>query len=292
MALSHMFFSVFCWSLFDASRKFLSTHFSPLFLSVALTLSQAPFFLVWALLDSGDWPAAPYALSGSLGILFNSLASLLFLQALAIAPLSKTIPMLSFAPLLASAFSFLSLSEVPTILALVGMLLIVAGAFLLNATRDDLKHPRLLLQAAMREKGCLLMLVVAGLWGCSSLTDKISLGYTSVPKHALIQVCGVVLFLGSALIFVHSRKGNILQSLAVVSKRPAFWLSMVFATSALAFQLTSIQVIQVGVFEAIKRSTGVLLSALIGAVLFHEKISKVHILGLIVMALGSALAFL
>lgn len=103
--------------------------------------------------------------------------------------------MLSFAPLYGSLFAFLSIKEIPSNFSIAGMVLIVIGAFLLNAKRSDLKNPLILFKSFAQERGSLLMLVVAALWGSTSLTDKISLSYTTVPKHALVQTVGVVLVL-------------------------------------------------------------------------------------------------
>lgn len=285
-----MIISLLMWSSFDASRKFLTKDHGALFLSIALTLSQAPLFAIWAFLDDGMWPGISYLTSGTLGILFNAGASLLFLRALALSPLSKSIPMLSFAPLFASVFSFLTIGEVPSVTAITGMFCIILGSFFLNANLAELRKPWALWRSLMREPGCLLMLLVAGLWGSTSLIDKISLAYTSVPKHAFIQIIGVFVLLG---LIAYKKNGlQLFRDFPGVAGRQAYWLSMIFAAAALTFQLEAIQLMQVGVFEAFKRATGIVLAAVLGYFLFGEDMKKLQILGLAIMAFGSGLAIL
>lgn len=65
---------------------------------------------------------------------------------------------------------------------------------------------------------------------------------------------------------------------------------MLFGAAALTLQLVAIQDIQISTFEAVKRSTGIFLSAIFGLILSKEKIDKLQGLGLIIMAIGPGLA--
>lgn len=288
LTLALTLISVVSWSLFDTSRKKLTDGFGALQLSVFLTLSQTPFFLIWAWSEGKAVPPVSYLSPAALGVLTNAAASVCFLRALTLSPMSKTIPILAFAPMLASLLGWLLLGEIPTLAAGLGMIFIVMGSFLLNATPNDLKHPMNLLASFTREPGCAYMLAVAAFWATASMCDKMALRHASVAQHALFQVVGVVVLLGGIALW----RGGLWQGTPQLVRRPAFWASLLFATSALTFQLEAIQLVHVGLFEAVKRSLGIVLSALFGVLFFREKLTGLHSLALVVMALGSVLLFL
>lgn len=282
--------SVISWSLFDAARKQLTrrTGLSATYLSASMTLSQLPFFLVWALWERSGWPPADYWIPGGTGIAANAAASVLFMKALASTPLSRSIPILSFSPVFAAWMAWGALGETPGGLPLTGMCFITGGAFLLGAEPANLLKPWTLVRSLFSDTGCRLMLCVAALWALASLSDKIALQHVSVSLHALFQVSGVT----GALLFVLFLRNQSFRPLAAPAQTVVFWAALVSALSALTFQLLAIQSVQVGLFEGYKRAGGIVLSVLFGTLIFKEKLTLLHAAGVLVMTTGSLFLFL
>lgn len=282
--------SVISWSLFDAARKELTrqTGLSATHLSVSMAFSQLPFFLIWAVWEQSPWPHADYWIPGGVGISANAAASVLFMKALAHTPLSKSIPILSFSPVFASWMGWAALGEAPGGLPLLGMFLITGGSFLLGAEPANLLQPWTLARALLSDTGCRQMLTVAALWALASLSDKMALQHTSVGLHALFQVTGVT----AALFLVLLLRRQRLQPLLTPAKTLVFWAALISALSALTFQLLAIQTVQVGLFEGYKRAGGIVLSVLFGTLLFRERLTPSHTVGVLVMTIGSLLLFL
>jgi drug/metabolite transporter (DMT)-like permease len=282
--------SVLSWSLFDATRKQLirRSGTGATQLSVALAISQVPFYLVWSLWEKASWPSAGYWLPGCTGIWANAAASVLFIKALAAAPLSKSIPMLSFSPVFAAAMGWVTLNESPGSLPMAGMALITCGSFLLNATARSIRNPLSLIQPLFSDMGCRLMLGVSALWALASLSDKAALQHAPLSLHAFLQVSGVSAALIAVLLL---RKQRLIQA-AEPARYLIFWTALACVLSALTFQMLAIQNVQVGLFEGYKRAGGIVLSIIFGTLFFKERLTRPHLAAVIVMTFGSVLLFL
>src|SRR3989337_736921 len=79
-------------------------------------------------------------------------AIILYIKAISISPLSLTIPFIALSPVFVIITAFVILGELPDISGLIGLLLMVTGAYLLNvrATRHGVLGP---IMAIKREKG-------------------------------------------------------------------------------------------------------------------------------------------
>lgn len=77
-------------------------------------------------LDATFWQATAFAIPCDI------VALLLYMRALKVSPMSLTVPFLALTPVFMLFTSFLLLGELPSSLGLTGILLIAAGAYLLN----------------------------------------------------------------------------------------------------------------------------------------------------------------
>jgi drug/metabolite transporter (DMT)-like permease len=181
-----------CWSLFDAGRKELTTHLRPWTLLTAIMAGQALCYVPLLFTEPLAWPTPDYLRVGLMAVFFNVGASVLFLLSVKRAPLSVTVPMLSFSPVFASIGGWLFLKEVLQVNQWVGIGLIVAATilFALSDTSDNTgAHSRRDVWVGMG-----FMLAVAFLFALIPLTDKVCLQYAGNVVHGMIQcvVLGVI----------------------------------------------------------------------------------------------------
>jgi multidrug transporter EmrE-like cation transporter len=123
------------------------------------------------------WPPVPAAFWGWVGALvpLEALAMLLYMRAIRDSPLYLTLPYLAFTPVVTTVMGLLLLGEQPSPKGLSGILLVVAGAYLLNSEHaESVKRPawRAPLQAAWRDTGSRLMLAVAAIYDLTSVMGK------------------------------------------------------------------------------------------------------------------------
>lgn len=103
--------------------------------------------------------------------------------AVKLSPLSLTVPFLAFTPALVVLTGFTVLGELPSVWGALGVAAIVAGSYVINLDsrgRDGLLGP---IKAIGRERGSLLMLIAAGIWGVAAVFAK-KLVVQSSPMYA------------------------------------------------------------------------------------------------------------
>lgn len=208
----------------------------------------------------------------------NTLAFSLYAQALQDSDLSTSVPMIAFTPLFLLITSPLIVGEFPGGWGLVGVVMIVAGSYVLHIQQ---RHNGLLapFRALLRERGPRLVLVVALLWSIGATVDKVGISQSS-PFY---WVTSVQLFIAvglTPLVLLRVRNmgdvGGNLRWLLLMS----FFSAMV----ALA-QMQAITLTLVAYVIAIKR-INIVLSVLFGALFFQEQGWRERLLGVAIMLLG------
>ena len=273
------------WSTLDVARKYLTRHLDAAAAAIALAFTQLPIFATWYLLDPQPIGAAYFPPAAAL-VASNTVASLLFLRAVAVSPLSLTIPYLALTPVFAFALGAIVLGELPAPAQLTGIAVIVAGALALNprpqgATTGLLARWR----AYISEPGSVMMTAVAVIWGLNTALDKIALTHAPPAFHGLVQNAGVGLAL---LIWLASRR-RLRDLTAVARARTPLAFAAIAAAVALGLQLIAIQLTLVSLVEAIKRAIGLALAVLLGRLLFGEAITSRKIAATVAIAIGTAL---
>ncbi|MCF8043151.1 MAG: DMT family transporter [Desulfarculaceae bacterium] len=136
--------------------------------------------------------AAGLALPAEVAALF------LYLRAIQLSPLSLTMPFMAFTPLFVIGTGWLFLDELPTTAGLVGVVLVVAGAYALNLhqVRRGWSAPLL---AVTKEKGSLLALAVSALYGYTLTLGKVALAASGPWFMASLYPLGLALIIVGAL---------------------------------------------------------------------------------------------
>ncbi len=269
----------------DFSRKKLLEELPATVILVWLVAATFSFFGIWFLvapqtpLRSGYFPPA------ILSVAMNVLANLLFLKAISISPLSRTIPFLSLSPAFAAMSAFFVVGEVLEPEQWGGVLCVVAGALTLNSSAGVGGAFSGVLRALRRERGSLLMIVTAICWGIAAPFDKIAVSRASISAHACFLSGGVGVVLLVVLVLRREHRGL----LAVGSCRFALGRAMAFAVCALGIQLIAYQEGFVGLAETIKRVIGMVSALALGSWVFGEKILPSQYWAVGLMSLGVAL---
>ena len=210
------------------------------------------------------------------------ISTIMYTRAIQISPLSLTMPFLALTPLYLMLTSFLILGEVPSPAGAVGVFMLAAGAYLLNA--DTLREGGIFapFKAIYREKGSMLMMGVAAIFAITSDLSKLAITHSS-PMYftAFYLVAFSLIFTPLALRLssqpLYSLKGRMSGHMATGAALAATGLLQNFA----------ITMTQVSYMIAVKR-TSLLFSIVYGYFLFREKKVSVRLLGGAVMVAGLA----
>jgi uncharacterized membrane protein len=235
-----------------------------------------PFFflLEWPKLGRPFWPAL--ILGGTL----NMVATVFYMKALKASDLSITVPMVTFTPVFLLVTSPLIVGEFPSLSGLAGILLVVAGSYVLNMkdSREGLWAP---FKALIREKGPRFMLGVALIWSITSNIDKIGVTHSSVLLWvtAINAVSAVFLF-PVALRRIFKKP----ESLSSRNLRILVGVGLIAALRSL-FQITALTLTLVAYVISIKR-TSAIFGILFGALIFKEKGFRERLLGGLIMVAG------
>ncbi len=218
-----------------------------------------------------------WALLGSL--ILNTLAIILYMNALQAGDLSKTVPILTFTPLFMTITSPLLVGEWPSARGGGGMVMIVAGSYLLHlkANRQDRWAPIL---ALFREKGSRCMLLVALIWSVTSNFDKIGVVHSSPLCWGTILCLLTSLVLLPAVIHTRSRAGKKLNFM-----NRSLWLMGLFTALTIVTQMTAITLTKVAYVIAIKRCSA-LLGVFWGFMIFKESGLRQRLAGALLMIAG------
>lgn len=212
-------------------------------------------------------------------------AILLYMKAIRVSPLSLTVPFLALTPVFLIATSFLFLGELPDRSGVAGILLIAAGAYLLNLNRpgEGFLAP---FKSIKKEKGSVLMIVVAFIYSITSNLGKVAVLHSSPTFFAIIYAIILSMFL---LPFVVRKSGN---SISAIRARPLLFVMIgVFYGIMMMCHFSAIRLIEVPYMISVKR-TSMIFSTIYGWLLFKEENIRERLLGSAVMVIGVALIML
>ena len=133
----------------------------------SLSFFSVIFLLPWVL-STGIPPLnSQYWLALLIGGSINAVTALLYMKAIKLSDLSLTLPLVALTPLFMLLTSPLMVGEYPKPFDYIGILLIVAGSYLLNI-KEKSKGYLAPFKALLSEPGPKLMLIVAFLWSIAS----------------------------------------------------------------------------------------------------------------------------
>lgn len=278
LGLSLALGAAFAFTGFDVTRKQVSQHIGAFALAAWLALGSLPFLGAWALYTGIVWSPAWWG-PGLGAVALQGGANLIFLVALKIAPLSRTVPFLALTPVLSAGGAWAILGETPSVQGLVGMVLVTAGAFALALERAPG-------DAGFRfEKGSLLAVLVATMWATGAVVDKAALEAANPPTHAFLTTAGMMGLGTVATVALQGPRAMRLPRVAL----PRLLASCFFGAAAMGLQLSALTFIQVSAVETVKRGVGGFAALVLGRVAFGETIHLRAVLAVAVMTIGTLL---
>ena len=276
--------SAFSWATADVFTK-KAAKIDHYVLVLSRFLYGAPFVLLALLfvsipkLESGFW------LILILDAIIEVIAWVLYVKAIRIAPLSLVVPFISLTPVFLVFTSFVMLGELPTIAGFFGILLVVAGAYILNlnSSNKGVLEP---FKSILREKGCIYMLIVAFLFSITANISKI-LVQKSSPLFVSASYLTVMAVLLLIISFFISRK-NMVQLKS--NFKNLFPIGLFFSLMTI-FHVFAIRFVIVPYMMSIKRTSSIF-GVLYGWLLFKEKNISARLIGAVVMLIGAGLIIL
>lgn len=208
----------------------------------------------------------------------NAVAATLIARAVHASDLSIVSPLQTLTPIFMIGTGFLFLGELPRPLGMAGVVVVVAGSYML---RLDMRRVSWLepIRALARDRGARLMLFVALIFAVSGAVDKVGV-QASTP-----------FFWGFAMT---STVAAVLLPLARLRRvpRPGNWRAVVLAgvlmAVTIAAQMSALPLTLAAYVIAVKR-TGVLFAVLSGALFFGESGIRQRLVGATVMVVGVVL---
>ncbi|GAB7082178.1 EamA family transporter [Megalodesulfovibrio paquesii] len=212
----------------------------------------------------------------------NVLASLWVFAAVKEAPLSLTMPLQSFTPLVMLLPAWLLLDEAPSWAGLGGIVLVVLGSYVLNV--DALRGGGIWgpFRAIIREPGARHMLGAAALFGLSAVQGKdLALKSSVLWSAVAFFTVNHLVVLGIVAV---KRPGGLRRML--VRAKPGSIVAGIWIVHILS-HYTAIMLVDAAYMVAIKRLNG-LVGVLLGGMLFREDKIRQRLLGAACMSAGAA----
>lgn len=250
-----------------ATKKLLSDYSARDLVVIRFTVTGA---LLLPVLLLQPWPQIPAPFWGWVAALvpLELMAMWLYMKAIRQAPLSQTLPYLAFTPVITILTGYLLLGERVSAPGAAGILLVTAGAYLLNIhqTRNASRYALLLpFKAMLDNPGPRWMLGVAVLYSLTSVMGKGALQYVEPGFFGPFYLALLGLFV--AVPYIASERGR----LGVLGQRPlALLIVGGFMALMVYTHFLAIQRVEVAYMISVKR-TSLLFGMVLGAWLFGER---------------------
>lgn len=271
----------------DLAAKRVLTRQNSLLFTWLLFALPLPAIYAADIISGVPQPAPGFSAAIYTALPLEILAQILYMQALRLAPLSIVAPLLSLSPVFMLAVPLLLIGERISPASGLGVLLIAAGAYLLNAgaaSRGILEPFR----ALLRERGALFMCLVALLFSFTATLSKKAIMLSS-PFHYMAVYWSSLVVAMLPLLAVHYR-GRWREALEGGTVRKALLPALLFVTAVTAAAL-ALGMAKVTYVTAIKRLS-VLFSIILGGMVLKEGGMRERLAGGTLMVSGFALIVL
>ena len=211
----------------------------------------------------------PWAFWGWMGVMLplEMAAMWLYVAAIRDHPLSLTLPYLAFTPVFVIGVAWGLLGEQVSARGVLGILLVVAGAWLLNSAHAHRRNWRGWIApfvAILDEPGSRMMLAVAALYALTATLGKGAMRY--LPPESFGAFYFALLGLAVAVVIVLPRPDRLMR----LARRPWAVLTVGGLLGVMVFtHFLAIQKVEVAYMIAVKR-TSLLFGILYGALIFRE----------------------
>lgn len=201
----------------------------------------------------------------------NTIATILYVYALKHGDISIGIPMLSFTPAFMIVTSFILLGEFPNIFGIIGISLIVSGAYLLTTNRKPFEHLK-------KELSPKIFLTIALIWSITANLDKIG-SKLATPEFYITCVTFMISLFLFPVVIKNLKLNEIKENLKALSG-----IGFVNAFALLA-QMHALLLAKASYVIATKRLSTVF-STVFGGKFFREKELKKRIIAASIMFSG------
>lgn len=274
----------FSLSLADAISKVILKREDYVNLAFLRWGSSLPFLFLFLLIHGINLPPLKISLLKILSILIplEIIAVILYMKAYKESDLSLSAPFQSFTPAFVLIFSIPLLKEIPSVTGISGILLVTAGGYIMNVDQNFKKNILAPFSKLKIEKGPVYMLMVAGIYGLTSVLGKMGVIVTNSTFFAVFYI--FILSISFFLLLLILRGFEILR----VFKNPlalplGFFMSIMIYT-----HFKAIELIDVAYMISIKRMS-MIFSIFLGHFLLREEKFHARLLGGIVMFAGGIL---
>jgi uncharacterized membrane protein len=258
--------------------KALTKKIPPLLLTWGMFAFTVPYLFVLLVVEgvpAVDWRDFLWATSVS--ALGNLLAWYLFFRAIKESALAHTMPFTAFTPVFLIPVAYVLFGEMPDRSGVVGIGLIVAGAYGIHLRSNRLLEPFRMLY---ENRGTRFMLMTALIWSVTATVDKAAVLASSQAFYGFsLHLILAILYM---LYLIRHREMNV----KLVRENLGGLLLLGLITGLLTiFQFTALKHMFVSYVIAFKRS-GVLVSVVFGALLFGEKGLRKNLFCTALMVIG------
>jgi len=246
------------------AKRALERHSEYMIVWLRLVLAT-PFLLLALIFVPIPRPAPEFYPAFLLALPLEAVASLLYIRALKLSPLSLTLPFLALTPVFLLIVPFLLLGERITAFGAIGVLLIAVGTYVLNlgTARNGLLEP---FRIVLREKGAHCMIGVALIYSVTSTLGKQAVVASSPVFFAALYFPVLALLLTPVVLH---RSGDEFRGMLHSGVLPAaLWPALFYAVMVLTHMI-AISMTQVAYMISVKRLS-LLMGVLYGYFLFRE----------------------
>jgi len=209
------------------------------------------------------------------------IAIVLYIKALRISPLSLTLPFLSLTPVFLIIVSYVLLGEKVSFQGSIGIILIAAGSYTLNLhkIKGGLFEP---FSAIKKEKGSVLMIIVAMIYSITSSLGKMAIEHSSPMFFGFTYFMAVTLFFTPIALKMGLPD---LKSFIAERRFKALLLPGLFFSVMIASHMIAVSLAKVAYMISIKR-TSLIIGVIYGYLFFKEKNIRERLSGATLMFIG------
>lgn len=218
-------------------------------------------------------------------VVIDVVAAVMAYRAIKISEISLVSPVSAFNPVFTVVISWLALSERVSGRGLVGILLVVTGAYLLNIAKAK-KGWAAPFKALAKHRGVRLSLAAYFLWAITPIFQKTAIVHTlpQVPPFAsMMGMAGCLIFYGGL-----TRKYSKKPLMVVKNNLKLFLLAGVLGGVGQTVAFVTFSLTSLGMATAVFKS-GMIFTVMWGWIFFKEKNIKDKLLGSAVMLAGVVL---
>jgi uncharacterized membrane protein len=271
--------TAFFESLKDVASKVSLKTLDAYLVSWALFALMLPVLLGYWLFGAIPPLSLPFFQALVIGGILNAIAVILYVRAIQVSDLSLTVPIVALTPLFLLLTAPVLVGEYPNAIDVLGILLIVLGAYVLNLQPRNTGYLAPF-KALLVEPGSRWMLCVAVIWSFTANFDKIGVAHSS-PDFWVVSLFSVLAIALTPMVLLKSPR----SLLALTTHAPILLLVGSLSSLTVFLQMQAIEIAPVTRVIAVKR-TSTLIGVFWGHLIFKEQGIRQRAVGALLMVLG------